>query len=185
MTMHSHCSPQGHAASSGNTRVSRHPDPEFLSLIHMATSDRLQTIAQARQVLLHERSGAAVPALAPWLQRGWERCKSWGLEPGQRVGFDAVSASRMRQVQEASRPLVQAARPVLAELVRAMGNIGYFAILTNAEGVVVDVHGPVDRSDRRADVIARELGMDVVEVLVRGRVAWAQAQRGLELGARL
>src|SRR5574343_412041 len=162
MTMHSHCSPQGHAASSGNTRVSRHPDPEFLSLIHMATSDRLQTIAQARQVLLHERSGAAVPALAPWLQRGWERCQSWGLEPGQRVGFDAVSASRMRQLQEASRPLVQAARPVLAELVRAIGNIGYFAILTNAEGIVIDVQGPVDRDDRRADVIAR-VGVDLSE----------------------
>ena len=128
----------------------------------MATPDRMQTIAQARQVLLHERSAQPAPALAPWLQRGWQRCQSWGLEPGQRVGFDAVSTARMRQVQEASQPLVQAARPVLAELVRAMGNIGYFAILTNAEGIVIDVHGPVDRSDRRANVIAR-VGVDLSE----------------------
>ncbi len=128
----------------------------------MAAADRLQTIALARQALLHERSTEAVPALAPWLQRGWQRCQSMGLEPGQRVGFDAVSAARMRQVQEQNRPLVQAARPVLAELVRAMGNIGYFAILTNAEGIVIDVQGPVDRSDRRADVIAR-VGVDLSE----------------------
>ena len=127
----------------------------------MAQPDRTPTIAQARQQLLHERS-TAVTALAPWLQRGWQRCQAWGLEPGQRVGFDAVSAARMSQVQEASAPLVQAARPVLAELVRAMGSIGYFAILTNAEGIVVDVHGPIDRADRRADVIAR-VGVDLSE----------------------
>ena len=128
----------------------------------MPSADRLETIAHARQVLLHERSTSVAPTLAPWLQRGWQRCQSWGLQPGQPVGFDPVSAARMRQVQEASQPLVQAARPVLAELVRAMGNIGYFAILTNAEGIVIDVHGPVDRSDRRADAIAR-VGVDLSE----------------------
>ena len=96
---------------------------EILSLIHMPSADRLETIAHARQVLLQGRSASVAPTLAPWLQRGWQRCQSWGLEPGQPVGFDPVSAARMRQVQEASQPLVQAARPVLAELVRAMGNM--------------------------------------------------------------
>ncbi len=128
----------------------------------MSASDRLQAIAQARQTLLHEPGRGELVTLSPWLQRGWQRCQAWGLQPGQRVDFDAVSAARMRQVQEASQPLVQAARPVLAELVRAMGDIGYFAILTNAEGIVVDVHGPVDRRDRRADVIAR-VGVDLSE----------------------
>ncbi len=127
----------------------------------MSAPDRLQAIAQARQVLLHERS-SQVAVMPPWLLRGWQRCQSWGLEPGQRVGFDAVSATQMHRVQEENRPLVQAARPVLADLVRAMGNIGYFAILTNAEGIVIDVQGPVDRSDRRADVIAR-VGVDLSE----------------------
>jgi len=128
----------------------------------MAPPDRLPAILQARQSLLHGQGGNTPAPLAPWLQRGWQRCQDWGMLPGQRVDFDPVSAAHMRQVQEASAPLVQAARPVLAELVRAMGNIGYFAILTNAEGIVVDVHGPVDRSDRRADVIAR-VGVDLSE----------------------
>ena len=128
----------------------------------MPLTDRTATIAQARQALLHEHDASGAQALAPWLQRGWQRCQAWGMAPGQRVGFDAVSAARMRQVQDDNRPLVQAARPVLADLVRAMGNIGYFAILTNAEGIVVDVQGPVDRSDRRADVIAR-VGVDLSE----------------------
>jgi len=85
----------------------------------MAATDRLQTIAQARQALLHDRNGHPVPALAPWLQRGWQRCQSWGLEPAQQVGFDPISAARMRRVQEENRPLVQAARPVLAVLALA------------------------------------------------------------------
>jgi transcriptional regulator of acetoin/glycerol metabolism len=88
-----------------------------------------------------------------------------GLQPSQGVGFDAISAQHMRRVQEASRPLVQAAQPVLAELARAIADIRYFAILTNAEGIVVDVHGPVDRQDRRADVIAR-VGVDLSEKAV-------------------
>ena len=128
----------------------------------MNAPDRMQAIAQARQAFLHERGNLPAVPLAPWLQRSWARCQGWGLEPGQRVGFDPVSSAQMRRVQEESQPLVQAARPVLAELVRAMGHIGYFAILTNAEGIVIDVQGPVDRSDRRADVIAR-VGVDLSE----------------------
>ena len=125
------------------------------------SSDRLQTIAAARQSWLHERDQGSAPVPA-WLGRSWHRCLDMGLSPEQTVGFDAVSAAQMRRVQEASHPLVQAARPVLDELVRAMGNIGYFAILTDAQGVVVDVHGPVDTSDRRAQIIAR-VGVDLSE----------------------
>lgn len=146
----------------GNTLKTAPLCSKILSLIHMAFADRLPTIAQARHQWLHERNPQATQGLAPWLQRGWQRCMDWDLTPGQHIGFDPVSAARMRQVQEASQPLVQAARPVLTEMVRAMGNIGYFAILTNADGIVVDVQGPVDRGDRRADVIAR-IGVDLSE----------------------
>jgi transcriptional regulator of acetoin/glycerol metabolism len=94
------------------------------------------------------------------------------------VGFDAISAQHMRRVQEASRPLVQAAQPVLAELARAIADIRYFAILTNAEGIVVDVHGPINRQDRRADVIAR-VGVDLSEKAV-GTTAISAALRELQ-----
>ncbi|MFN3630911.1 MAG: helix-turn-helix domain-containing protein, partial [Casimicrobiaceae bacterium] len=42
---------------------------------------------------------------------------------------------------------------------------GYFAILTDREGVVVAVDGPIDRTDRRAEVIAR-VGVDLSEACV-------------------
>lgn len=125
-------------------------------------SDRLQRIEQAREMVLHQGGAPLDGALSPWIAQSWQRCLHMGLEPGQRVGFEAVSAPHMRRVQEASRPLVQAARPVLAELARAIADIRYFAILTNAQGIVVDVQGTVDRQDPRAQAIAR-VGVDLSE----------------------
>ena len=128
-------------------------------------SDRLQRIEQARDLVFQGQSEAQGSGVSPWIAQSWQRCLSMGLQPGQAVGFDAISAQHMRRVQEASRPLVQAAQPVLAELARAIADIRYFAILTNAQGIVVDVHGPVDRQDRRAEVIAR-VGVDLSEKAV-------------------
>ena len=128
-------------------------------------SDRLQRIEQARDLVFQGQSEAQGSGLPSWIAQSWQRCLSMGLQPGQAVGFDAISAQHMRRVQESSRPLVQAAQPVLAELARAIADIRYFAILTNAQGIVVDVHGPVDRQDRRAAVIAR-VGVDLSEKAV-------------------
>jgi transcriptional regulator of acetoin/glycerol metabolism len=127
-------------------------------------SDRLQRIEQARDGVFQGRNGAQ-GGVPPWIAQSWQRCLAMGLQPGQTVGFEAISSSHMRRVQEASRPLVQAAQPVLVELARALADIRYFAILTNAQGIVVDVHGPVDRQDRRAQVIAR-VGVDLSEKAV-------------------
>lgn len=129
------------------------------------SGDRLERIAQARHMVFQghtETVGAGIPN---WIAQSWQRCLGMGLQPDQPVDFDAISAQHMRRVQEASRPLVQAAQPVLAELARAIADIRYFAILTNAQGIVVDVHGPVDRQDRRAGVIAR-VGVDLSEKAV-------------------
>ena len=128
-------------------------------------SDRLQRIEQARDLVFQGQPEIQGSGVSPWIAQSWQRCLSMGLQPGQAVGFDAISAQHMRRVQEASRPLVQAAQPVLAELARTIADIRYFAILTNAQGIVVDVHGPVDRQDRRAEVIAR-VGVDLSEKAV-------------------
>ena len=130
-------------------------------------SDRQAGIAQARELVFqgnHSPAGWG-SGVSDGIAQSWQRCLAMGLQPTQAVGFDAVSAQQMRRVQEASRPLVQAAQPVLVELARAIADIRYFAILTNAQGIVVDVHGPVDRQDRRADVIAR-IGVDLSEKAV-------------------
>jgi len=127
--------------------------------------DRLESIAQARRAVLAERAPSATPWVQPWIEQSWRRCLSRGQQPQQRVVFDAVSAADMRRAIEASQPLLHAATPVIRSLARAMADTRYFAILTDARGVVIDVNGPVDRQDRRATAIAR-VGVDLSEAAV-------------------
>lgn len=127
--------------------------------------DRLESIAQARRAVLAERAPSATAWVQPWIEQSWRRCLSRGQQPQQRVVFDAVSAADMRRAIESNQPLLHAATPVIRSLARAMADTRYFAILTDARGVVIDVNGPVDRQDRRATAIAR-VGVDLSEAAV-------------------
>lgn len=128
----------------------------------LLSASRLSRIAQARQLALHDAAPLPGGLVEPWIARSWQRCLAQGQRPSDRVAFEAVSAQAMRQTSEANRTLVQAARPILKQLGRTLADTRYFAILTNHAGVVVDVDGPIDRSDRRATVITR-VGVDLSE----------------------
>nr|WP_295784960.1 helix-turn-helix domain-containing protein [Rhodoferax sp.] len=132
------------------------------TLIHHA-EHRLLHISAARQAMLVE--GRPMPShavLAPWIERSWQRCLQSGYSPHHSVDFEPVPRQTLQRVQEANHTLLSVARPVLARLGQAIADTRYFAILTNAQGIVVDVNGPIDRSDPRADVIAR-IGVDLSE----------------------
>lgn len=128
-------------------------------------TDRLQAIERARQVVLCGDAMVGGPLLEPWIERSWRRCLARGLRPQQRIGFDAVSAPTMRRALDANQPLLRAAAPVIRSLARAMADSGYFAILTDAQGVVIEVNGPVDPHNRLARLIAR-VGVDLSEAAV-------------------
>lgn len=134
---------------------------------HPAADARLRQIARARQAVIEEgRSMTDVLvqgwAENAWLERSWRRCLGNGLRPSDAVAFDVIPAQHMRRTGEANHLLVNAARPVLEQLGRAIASTRYFAILTNEEGVVIDAHGPIDRSDPRAGLITR-VGVDLSE----------------------
>lgn len=126
----------------------------------LASGQREEAIAAARQRLVER--GEPPTMLAPWVDASWRRCLDRGMSPGTPVSFDVVTATRMRAVRERAQALTAAAEPVIAGLRRTMQSTGYFAILTDRDGVVVAVDGPIDRTDRRADVIAR-VGVDLSE----------------------
>ena len=123
---------------------------------------RLDLILQARRALLLQEQQATDGLIAPWIHRSWQRCLGLGHRPGDPVGFDLLPAATARRTSESNHVLTSAAQPVLQELGRALARTRYFAILTNAQGVVVDVNGPINRSDRRADLITR-IGVDLSE----------------------
>ncbi len=126
---------------------------------------RLAHIAQARQRVLQARQPAPSGWLDPMIERSWRRCLDLGHEPQHAVAFQPVSPSALSHALDASRTLLQAAAPVIHTLARAMVNTRYFAILTDAHGTALQVHGSVDRSDPLAAAIAR-VGIDLSEAAV-------------------
>lgn len=126
---------------------------------------RLAQIEDARRALRRNGLSDVLGSLEPVVRRSWQRCQAQGMAPDQRVVFNAVSATAMRQALDESQPLLQAAVPVIHSLARAMADTRYFAILTNAQGVVINVHGPIDRHNPHAALIAR-VGVDLSEAAV-------------------
>jgi sigma-54 dependent transcriptional regulator, acetoin dehydrogenase operon transcriptional activator AcoR len=126
-----------------------------------ASRNRLDSIARARQQL-SSTGQAATDLVPPWVARSWQRCLQTGHTPDRLAEFDLISPGTLRHTADANAHLVHTAKPLLESLGRAIANTGYFVILTNQHGVVVDVGGPIDRSDRRADLITR-IGTDLSE----------------------
>src|SRR5215211_2938158 len=125
-----------------------------------AAQARLLQIERARRSVMEEgRSMTDVLVHGwyegAWLERSWRRCLQNGRRPQEHVGFEVMPQQQLRRVEEANHLLVSAARPVLEQLGRAIASSRYFAILTNQDGLVVDAHGPIDRSDPRATLITR------------------------------
>lgn len=127
------------------------------------TSSRLDLITQSRNVLLSGQRGKV--AVHDWIAQSWQRCVKAGREPQQRLAFDMVSNSLQRRTREANRQLAQAAQSTLQQLGQAIAPIRFFAILTNAQGVVVASSGQIDSQDRRATLITRE-GVDLSEAAI-------------------
>lgn len=138
------------------------PHPPLASSSATNAALRLAGIAQARRTVLLDSATVPVGLLAPEVERSWQRCLGLGLRPLDSVSFSEVSVQQTRRTADANQRLVKTAKPVLEKLGRAILNTRYFAVLTNSAGVVVDVSGPIDRSDPRADQITR-IGADLSE----------------------
>ena len=126
--------------------------------------DGNQWTAAAHLQTTMSRSGSLL-TIEPWIVRSWQRCLANGHRPAQQLAFNVVSAPAVRRTADQHAALLQAARPVLAQLTRAIAGMHYFALLTDARGVVIEVQGAVDRNDPRAHAIGR-VGIDLSEAAV-------------------
>jgi sigma-54 dependent transcriptional regulator, acetoin dehydrogenase operon transcriptional activator AcoR len=97
-----------------------------------------------------------------WLEQSWRRCLAAGHSPEHRVAFDMVPLQARKRSEEANHTLLEVARPQLHSLGQAIANTRYFALLTDAQGILMDTSGVIDRSDIRASAITR-IGVDLSE----------------------
>jgi sigma-54 dependent transcriptional regulator, acetoin dehydrogenase operon transcriptional activator AcoR len=130
-------------------------------------TERLQQIRQARERVFtsdvqSDFQVASFSSERAWLEQSWRRCIAYGHSPEDVVAFDSVPREAIKRTEEANHDLLQAARPTMQKLGVAISSTRYFAVLTNAMGVVIDTDGVIDRSDPRAQVITR-VGVDLSE----------------------
>lgn len=123
---------------------------------------RLDSIELARRTVIEQGAPLQAGHVEGWIERSWRRCLSAGHQANAPVEFASISSQAMRRIELENHDLIRAAKPVLDKLGRAIVNTHYFAILTNSEGYVIDVNGPIDHTDRRAALIAR-IGADLSE----------------------
>jgi len=123
---------------------------------------RLNHIAVARRTILESGGAAHAGYLEGWIERSWKRCLSIGYQPQTAVEFAQISTQDLRRVDVENHELVHAAKPLMEKLGRAIASTQYFAILTNAQGIVIDSNGPIDQIDKRAKLISR-IGVDLSE----------------------
>jgi sigma-54 dependent transcriptional regulator, acetoin dehydrogenase operon transcriptional activator AcoR len=128
-------------------------------------SHRLDQIAQARRAVIDGDGHSAAQYVQPWVSQSWQRCLSAGRRPDDALVFDYVSHVAQKRSKDENHALRLAARATLDQLSQAIAQTKYFAILTNAQGEVVDTGGAIDRSDPRADLITR-IGVDLSETAV-------------------
>jgi sigma-54 dependent transcriptional regulator, acetoin dehydrogenase operon transcriptional activator AcoR len=123
---------------------------------------RLNHIAIARRSVLEDRGSLQSSHIDSWIERSWKRCLSRGYEPQTEVQFAQISSQDLRRVEVENHDLIRVAKPLMDKLGRAIANTNYFAILTNAQGIVIDANGPIDQTDKRARLISR-IGVDLSE----------------------
>ena len=85
-----------------------------------------------------------------------------GSTPEQHIVFAPNPKQSQHRLTQEHHDLLSAANPSMQSLAGMVAGIGYFALLTNQHGVVIDVAGKVDRSDQAASSIA-QVGVDLSE----------------------
>ena len=127
----------------------------------ISASDRLNSIERARHAVMVEGS-QATPWVQGWISDSWRRCIAQGLKPDDALSFNPVSTSHIKQALDQNRDLIQSAKPELERLGRAIAGTPFFALITDAQGVLLDLGGAIDRHDKRVSSIAR-VGVDLSE----------------------
>lgn len=134
----------------------------MLRASHQPAEQRLAQIARSRVAALYDRDPTAQRGTQAWIQRSWQRCLASGQRPDHLTSFEAVSRHAPAHTRDTNQALLSVAKPMLEQLGATIASTRYFAILTDARGVVVGSYGNIDRSDPRADLITR-VGADLSE----------------------
>ena len=130
----------------------------------LLSNDRLSQIERARHAVMVDGQADA-PWVQSWISNSWQRCIQMGLQSEDALEFKPVSASQIKHTLDQNHDLIQSAKPELERLGRAIAGTPFFALITDANGVLLDLGGQIDKHDKRVSCIAR-IGVDLSEQAV-------------------
>ena len=70
----------------------------------------------------------------------WQRCSQYGVNPFKGKG-DCISEEQLNEIRTEYEKLIEVAAPFMAEIHDFVKNSGYVVVLTNEEGLILDVVG--------------------------------------------
>jgi sigma-54 dependent transcriptional regulator, acetoin dehydrogenase operon transcriptional activator AcoR len=121
--------------------------------------DRASAIEARRKAVMFD---GTEPSSGSWLEESWLRCLTSGQDPHNDAVFQMASRSLAQNIIDEQRQLIQAAHPIMMLLADAIASTQYFAVLTDAQGIVLDAKGAINKSDPRASQITTP-GIDLSE----------------------
>lgn len=126
-----------------------------------ARSDR--SLAARRQYV--EEGKALIGGVPAAVVRSWQRCIATGHRSERPVAFEMIGRSRIHEIDNNNRVLVEAASAEVVELGRVVARAGMIVLLTDAAGVVVAVSGDLAAVSPQLRMAARK-GVDMSETTI-------------------
>jgi transcriptional regulator of acetoin/glycerol metabolism len=111
-------------------------------------------LVQARRTFF-ERGGAPIGQVPNAILQSWRRCRSLGLPADRRPAIEPVDNARLRILREQHERLWRLARPEVEMLAADAVDTGSVAILTDADGWILDAEGSTGFLDRAGRVALR------------------------------
>jgi len=131
----------------------------------MTIASGMDTVQAARRRYFAE-GGVPEGLVAEPILRSWQRCTTQGLDVAERPRIEAMSAGRLKLVQEENEVLRRITRPEMTALRAEARLTDSIVILTDRSGLVLDMVGNAEFAGRAS------------RVALRPGVAWSEAAIG-------
>lgn len=112
------------------------------------------SLAARRQYV--EEGKALIGGVPASVARSWQRCLATGHRSQRPVAFEMIGRSRIHEIDDNNRTLVEAASAEVVELGRIVAKAGMIVLLTDAAGVVVAVSGDLGAVSPQLKMAARK-----------------------------
>src|SRR5208337_2733742 len=84
-------------------------------------------------------TGECVPAVAPLIAQSWARCRALGHDPKRGPAVVVVEREDLEQRVARNRDLLTVAVPILDELQALVKDLGFLTLLTDSDGVILEM----------------------------------------------